>query len=77
MTDLPLDDEHDDEEQDDDTFIVTGKILVESGLSPEGELQWRFKYDDIEPALALGFLEVMKDEIKEDIRSSVEKEDDD
>jgi hypothetical protein len=74
MTDQPLEDNEEREEEDD--FFVTGTIIVQAGLSPEGELQWRWKYNDIEPALVLGFLEVMKDEVKDDIRGSVQEDDD-
>jgi len=71
MTDHLIDPDNEDE------FFVTGRITVEAGLSPEGELQWRWKYDDLEPALVLGFLEVMRDEVKDDIRNNVQREDDD
>lgn len=76
MTNDPLD-SNEPLSEEDDGFFVTGTIRVEAGLSDKGELQWRWQYSDIEPALVLGFLEVMKDEVKDDIRGSVQREDDD
>lgn len=58
---------HEDENIEEDSFFVTGKIIVESGCLPDGSLQWRWRRDDIEPALALGFLEIMREELKRDI----------
>lgn len=58
--------------EEEDEFMVTGRIVIEAGMNSQGELQWRWKREDIEPALALGFLIVMIDEIKADISQSGE-----
>ena len=67
------------ETNEDDEFMVTGRIVVEAGMTAEGDLQWRWKREDIEPALALGFVEVMAHELKCDMANSSygEEEDED
>jgi hypothetical protein len=57
----------------DDGFFVTGQITIQAGMTADGEPQWRWMREDIEPALALGFITVMLDELKADIRQSVQE----
>jgi hypothetical protein len=65
------------ETEGEDEFMVTGRIIVEAGMTSEGDLQWRWKREDIEPALALGFVSVIEHELKCDIASSPNEGDDD
>lgn len=60
----------------DDGFFVTGHIIIQAGMTADGEPQWRWVREDIEPALALGFITVMADELKTDIRSEAYNLDD-
>ncbi len=64
-------------EEEEDEFMVTGRITIEAGMNSEGKLQWRWKNEDIETALALGFIVVIHDELKDDIRNMIEEEDED
>lgn len=79
MTDEPIEPIEEDaaEDNEDDGFFITGHATIQAGMTETGELQWRWKNNDIELALLLGFLVVMQDEIKDDIRAAIENTDED